>query len=312
MRRMGLSVAPAVLVTVAAFAWVTVAPGQGRAPSSGTPPAGPTETSPAKKAPADQALVSVRDGRLTLRVQNRPLHWVLQEISRRARVAIVGRGTVGGHMITAEFKDLLLEEGLRLLLKDRTDYFLFYGADPKGDKPTALQAVWVYPRGRGRGLEPAPLEESANVKELKERLRDQDPTVRTRAIGALVEREGARAQQETLEALKDPDPGVRREALWWAVEEGVTVPDERLRELAMTDPERDVRVQALRALSGKPGVREIAERALQDPDPYVRSVAQETLRRLDMATRTPRAPHEPTGGTGVPGVQQSPPHQKTR
>src|SRR6266571_7622569 len=108
----------------------------------------PGEPTPAKATEPTPG-ITVKDGRVTAYVENRPLEWVLEEISRKARLAMVRAGDVGGERVSVRFQDLPVDEGLRQILGEH-DAFFFYGAWKKGT--AALRVVWVYPKGRGQGL----------------------------------------------------------------------------------------------------------------------------------------------------------------
>jgi hypothetical protein len=233
--------------------------------------------------------VTVREGRLSVRVENRSLGWLLEEISREGKVAIIEGGGLGHARVSVQFQDLRLDEGLRQILKDQ-DAFFFYGAE--GKAPASLRVVWVYPKGQGGGLQPVPPEAWASTRELEGDLADPDPRVRARAIETLVERKGDRARNAVLDALKDQDDQVRTRAVYQALTEDVELPTDTLIALALGDPSPEVRFLALEGVADRPEARTIAETALTDPSPQIRNKAQEILRGLDAATR-PRPPSQP-------------------
>ncbi|MGH3118772.1 MAG: HEAT repeat domain-containing protein, partial [Gaiellales bacterium] len=182
---------------------------------------------------------------------------------------------------------LPLDEALRRLLQDH-DAFFFYGVER--DRPASLRVVWVYPKGRGRGLMPVPPETWASTKELEGELRDADPPTRGRAVETLVKRKGERARDEVLRALADPDGRVRSRALHSALRARLDFPVELLTRLALEDSSSHVRFLALEALETRPAViAPIASRAMHDPDPHVRSKAGEILSKLDRDARRARA-----------------------
>lgn len=232
---------------------------------------GPSST---QEQTAPRSIVSVKDGRLSVRTQNHLLGWVLEEISSQGRIAIIVADGVQGQRIAAQFEDLPLEEGLRQLLRDHDIFFFYTGAAKTAN---SLSVVWVYPRGRGRGLEPVPPEVWASTKEVEGNLAHPDPDVRSRAVEALVERKGDRAMDVVLKALKDKENRVRVQALYAAVISGVELPADSLIGLALRDPSPDIRFLALRALEGRPQAREIAKAAQADPSSHVRNKAREIL-----------------------------------
>jgi hypothetical protein len=146
-------------------------------------------TSPSK--PARQGeIIAFSEGGLTVRVQGRSLAWLLREISHKVGLPITPAEDVGAQPVSVQLQELPLDEGLRQILKDHDAYF-FYGVEGKG--PASLKAVWVYRKGRGRGLEPVPPETWASTKEFEAMLADPDPAVRSRAVEALIERKGDKA-----------------------------------------------------------------------------------------------------------------------
>lgn len=285
MQRVPLSLALLIAAAIALPVPVARADEQG-GPSAATP-SRPTHTSPGGKQTvakpgAPQPVITVKDGRLTVQVQQWPLERVLEEISRHARVGIVRAPGVEGERVSVQFQELPVDEGLRRILTAH-DAFFFYGGEEKA--PTSLRAVWIYPRGGGRGLQPVPPETWASTMELEGRVADPDPGVRVRAVEALVERKGDQAGEAVLDALRDHDDQVRIRALYQALRAGVKLPTDALRDLALNDPSADVRLLALAALGGSPELRTIAETVLNDPNPRIQRTAQEILRGLDAPAR---------------------------
>lgn len=225
--------------------------------------------------------VAVKDGRLSAHAENLPLDRLLDEISRRGNVAIIKAGG-RGRPVSVQLQDVPLDEGLRQILRNQ-DTFFFYGVGASG--PATLKVVWVYPKGKGRELQPVPPEAWASTAELDGRVADPDPAVRARAIEALVERRGNQASDAVSEALRDHDDQVRVRALYQAIHAGVQLPRDELAAFAAGDPSPDVRFLALEALAADPEARMFAEAALNDSSPHVRGKARELLRALDIATR---------------------------
>jgi hypothetical protein len=266
--------------------------GDDPASSSGSEPS-PSKAPPSPEKRTEPAsAVTFKEGSLSIRVEYRSLDWVLEEVSREAKVAIIRDGGAARRRVQIRFQDLPLDEGLRRILKDQ-DYFFFYGAE--GNAPASLTAVWVYPKGEGRGLRPVPPETWASTRDLEGDLADADPAVRARAVEALVERKREGAREALLEALKDQDEQVRTRALYKAADEDLELPTATLIELALGDSSPDVRFLALEALADRPEVRTIAEAALNDQSPHVRQRAREILQSLDEATR-PRRLDQPARG----------------
>lgn len=257
-------------------------PGPAHSPSPRTQPS-PAVAPLAADAPmARTSTVTLKEGRLSVRVENRSQDWVLEEISRQAKVAMTRVSGSGSRRLSVRFEDLSLDDGLRRILAD-DDAFFFYGA--QGRAPASLRAVWIYAKGKGKGLEPVPPEAWASSRDLERDLADADAAVRARAIEALIERKRDGARDAVLEALKDPDEAVRTGALYESLSNDVELSTDLLGDLALDDSSPDVRFLALDALADHPDVRAIAERAASDPSPHVRHKAQEILQALEKASR---------------------------
>jgi len=241
--------------------------------SSGTPDA-PERPARVQHPSAPPPIVTFRDGRLSVRAQDRPLESILEEVSRKAGVAILSGAGVDDQNIMVAFEEVPLDEGLQRILEGH-DAFFFYGVAEHG--PASLRAVWVYPRGRGRALAPVPPEDWTSTKEAKARLSHPDPRVRAKAVETLVRQMREKALAAVLGALGDAEPRVRVRALFAAFSWGVDLPPDSLADLALRDGAPDVRFLALQALAAHPDGGAIAERALSDPSPHVRAKAREIL-----------------------------------
>jgi HEAT repeat protein len=175
-----------------------------------------------------------------------------------------------------------IESTLRELLRE-TDMFVLYAAEPAAAQ--RLAAVWVYPRGSTRDIEPVPVELWASTRELRHQLTEWDPDLRGRAIEELIARGGDTALPQVFEALADGNADIRQRALDAALAAGLDVPLEQLHALVLNDPSPEVRVRALQALEERPDSQSTLEAAAQDTDANVRREAQNILRRV---THTPR------------------------
>jgi HEAT repeat protein len=230
----------------------------------------------ARVADARPPEVVLKDGRLSLDVEGRPLEWVLGRISRAAGVPAVLDEKVQQAAVSLRFQDLPLEEGLRRLLAEH-DAFFFYGA--QDGAPASLRVVWVYPKGHGRSLEPVPPERWASTRDIEKMLDAPDAEDRSRAIESLVERNGEKARGAVLRALKDESARVRTQALYSAFSAGLDVPADVLAQ-ALDDPSVDVRFLALEAVGDRPEAATLAQKAAGDQSPHVRERAQQILEKL--------------------------------
>jgi HEAT repeat protein len=195
--------------------------------------------------------------------------------------------------VSVRFQDLRLDQGLQAVLKT-LDAFYFYGA--QGEAPATLKAVWLYPKGKGSRIVPAPPETYASTAEMQQDLSDPDPAERARAAEALIKRQGRRALDTILQVMVDPDEKVRYRAMNQAVRSGLALPEYLTEQLALNDSSPVVRFLALEAMTNVRGadparIRQIAEQALNDPNEVVRQQAQDILAELG-ATGQPAEPSE--------------------
>ena len=240
---------------------------------------------PTGNANAEERVISVVDGLLTLRVERQSLQSVLEEIARQARVAIAVAPGAAEARISQELYNVPMEQGLRSLLTDH-DAFFFYGVEK--DSPSSVRAIWVYAKGKGRSFAPVPSEVWASTTELRSQLMvNQRPAERARATEALIERGGDQALDVVLTALLDADENVRTSALYASLNSGVRIPADRLAQLVLTDPSPTLRFLALEALASDRKaiaagtVEVIAAQAAVDASPHVQRTAKDILNRLE-------------------------------
>ncbi|HXV79563.1 MAG TPA: HEAT repeat domain-containing protein [Candidatus Binatia bacterium] len=246
--------------------------------------------------------VTVERGRLTLSVQNALLGEVLEAIGEEAGIAIEIHGDLSKR-ITTSFNDILLEEGLRQLLRGQS-FALSYAPSASDAERSRLIAISVLARSR---VEPAAkarkvstvvaqrdklrriraLARQKDAKAVSElsalALSDPSPFVRSRAVSAL----GRLRNQETLApltwALKDQSSSVRIQALQGIknLKGADAIGD--LQAMAANDPDPRVRRQAVRLLSTirSPEVASLLQWAVSDQDAAVSREAKRALRRWE-------------------------------
>lgn len=265
----------------AAIGFTLAAAGLANAGQQGHPGAPPLP-----RGQRDTPRVLIRDGRVSASVENVRLDVLLDEIARLGDVALVRGDLPGDERVSADFKDLAIDEALRQLLA-RRDAFFFYGGGT--DRPASLRVVWIYAPGEGRGLVPVPPDKWASTRDVEDRLRDADPDVRAAAIETLVERKKGQSLGTVLQALNDADERVRSRALYAALAGDLELPADALRE-AFADASASVRFLALDALAQHPDFAAIARRALQDSSEHVRARAAELLAAREAASRPRQNP----------------------
>lgn len=99
------------------------------------------------------------------------------------------------------------------------------------------------------------------------------------------------AAPDVMSSLQDPDPSVRLQALAESEAQGIVVPVHTLQQMATTDRDAAVRIQAMTKYAQDPSVHPAlvmaaAEAGLRDGDAMVRAHAQEILEQMNQATRS--------------------------
>jgi len=127
--------------------------------------------------------------------------------------------------------------------------------------------------------------DSAHVTLLAEHLSDDsDPIVRQRAAEALADVGGPGAVEALTLGLEDPVDKVRLASVEGLRVLGPAAARKGLERLLREDTVWEVRAQAARALggAGAPEAAEALDAALEDPNEFVRSAAQNALRMLEL------------------------------
>jgi len=244
----------------------------------------------APKRACRKSAVTFENDRLSVQTEDCPFDWLLEEISKKAHVAIITNAGLPSQAASIQLENVSLEEGLRVVLKDY-DSFFFFGGDKRS--PSRLKVVWVYSNGEGTGVVPVPQEFWASTKELEGKLKDPEPKVRASAIEAVIDRKRDKARDEVFNALKDANSEVRIRALSAALNSGVDLPTQSLVDLLVHDKSPKVRFLSLDAMADSAEGETMAEYALNDPDPHVQNAAHEILERLGRPTSTPGTSQSP-------------------
>lgn len=227
------------------------------------------------------ARVVVRGGTMSLEARDCTLTQLLSLISARTGMRVAVSEAIPPVRLSVRTRAQSIEATVRELLRD-TDVFVLYAAEPNTEQRVA--AVWVYPRGSTRDIEPVPAEQWASTRELQRNLTESNPDLRARAIEALITRSGEAALPHVVDAFADADADIRQRALDAALAANLDVPLHHLHALALNDPSPEVRLRALQALEERPDSTWVIEAATHDPDSNIRHEAQSVLRRV---TRTP-------------------------
>ena len=116
--------------------------------------------------------VAVQRGRLTASIENSPIHSVLEELSSRTQIALVAGSGLEGDHVSAELKDVPVDEGLRDLLKNH-DAFFYYGAAGENTKAVCYARSGYIPRVRGQPSGQCRRSAWAGTKDLQASLADE-------------------------------------------------------------------------------------------------------------------------------------------
>jgi hypothetical protein len=232
---------------------------------------------------AEEPLVKVSNGLVTINARNRPLGWIFGQLLQASGIPIISSGNVGDSLVSVELHNVPLDGALQQILRGY-DAFFFHGTE--GDSPASLKAVWVYEKGRGKGVQPVPFELWASTKELEEQLANPDADIRARAYEGVIERRRSGALAAVLKAVKEErDISVRTRIFYTALRKGLQFPPDVLISLVYSDSSEVIRLLSLNNLYGDPSLRSVATSALQDPSPNVQNRAREILRELDGSGR---------------------------
>jgi hypothetical protein len=239
-------------------------------------------------------IVSVKDTTLSVKIENVPLGEVLKELTRQAHLEVYLGASSAEEKISAKFDNLPLEEGIKRLLRGK-NYTLTYArtaASPRvaeirvianGSGPITKitdETASVSPAAEtGSGSpEERPFEELA-----QQALQAPEPAARIAALKALGERgEEEKSRSTVASALRDQNTGVRGMALE-LVQQGLPVPLEAVHEMALHDTSPELRINALDTLvdlSDTNAAMEYLKKALQDPDPRMKTRVQHMLQRV--------------------------------
>ena len=254
---------------------------------------GLTVFTPSLGLPADPAfVVRAKNNTLTLRAANAPLQDVLNEIVDQLEIPLVVHGELKG-LLSAEFSEVPLEEGLKRLIGGFNHVFI-YDAAKVGQEDPPLRKIIIYaentqgmgerppPRSIAPSPQPSQGQEKIPFDVLVKALNDKDPENREDAVDSLAESGDARAVSHlTKVLLNDQDEDVRESAAMALEDLG----DERAVApliKALEDPYAGVRESAVDALSvigGEEVIRPLMG-LLRDEDEDVREAVAEALKKL--------------------------------
>jgi hypothetical protein len=245
---------------------------------------------PGAAADAPFALRAEND-RLSLDAEDAPLEEVLEEIVKQVGVEIIIHGEIQ-RVVSVEFSDIPLEEGLKRLIRDFDHVFVYAATEGGG---VSVQELIIYAGegvGRYEASTPGPITpqkrrsplklKGTSLESLASALEDEDPEVREEAVDLLADSEDERAVLYLSEVLLNDEDEDVRESAAMALED---LGDQRaigalIR--ALRDPEAGVResaVDALAEIGGEEVVGPLMD-TLGDEDEDVRETAADALEEL--------------------------------
>jgi hypothetical protein len=226
--------------------------------------------------------VRASGNRLSLDVIDKPLKKIIDEVHQQSGIAIVLSDEIPNARVSMQFDDFPIDQGLQRLLDKYDSFFLFSSID---GGTARLTTVWVYPKERGQGLAPIPSPLEVDTDDLQQQAVDPDMLKRALATAALIERSGNEGVEILNTALTDPEEQMRIQALNAALRVSVDLSPGLLQELAQHDPSPTVRAIALVGLTDgdrndattDSDLWEVVEIARQDSAPEVSELATQLL-----------------------------------
>src|SRR5260370_33089181 len=127
------------------FATLRPAAGQDKAP----PAISSVSNSPATNTVKERKTeIRFDHGKLTVKGKDLPLERIAEELSNKARIAVLLTKDVAGQLVSADIQNLPVDDALSRILR-KQDAFFFSGA--AAHQPAVLKAVWIYSKAHVRG-----------------------------------------------------------------------------------------------------------------------------------------------------------------
>jgi hypothetical protein len=233
---------------------------------------------------------------LSVQSQQATLRQVLAELARQGNLTIRLPLSEAEDKISVSFHHLSLTEGIKRLLKSKS-YVLITTPAPEIHRGHKVTAIHVLSTSAGSSMTLMANSENA--------VEDKQSTQPPQALDALdPETRVAALQAATLQALKNDEgivptlvqalrdevPQVREAALWLLGSiENEEMPYEAITQIALTDPSARLRAVALGRLDATDAelAQETLQQALQDPDPEIRTMAEQLLARARQDAESP-------------------------
>lgn len=246
--------------------------------------------------------IRFENGQLSARLTNSPMKEVLKEIMERSKARIWINDSIDDVLVTVEFQDVPINEGVRKILKDKNYAFVYAPGQIKEGKLSVMnnnesdmsynsphesyQDVMgdahkghISPRGR---FDNAENERSSIEALIKDALENESIEKREEAVIALGESRNKNAIEVISKVLmNDPNEEVRLSSIDALLAIGNASVIQPL-SVGLKDQKPSVRestVEALAAIGGESAM-ELVKSAMNDEDESVRVLAQEVLEEL--------------------------------
>ena len=265
-------------------------------PEQSTPSSNPAETPQAAEPEdlfiddgfEDQVLIELKEGLLTVDVQDVPLNQVLTTVAEQGKFRVLFVDPAQD-LISLTFTGLTLKKGLEELLKGRDHMFRYSGENG------SLSTVAVYTRKDGatptRSLQRQPAQQTQDID-------PDEPDVAllsAQALGSLDEDDRLEAveeladlddQAEAADVLtevlqKDENSDVREAALESIADFEDQDSQRRAASLSVNDSEQDIRMRAVEILTDIEDWDTLRDVALTHDDPEIRELANDALEDVE-------------------------------
>lgn len=229
--------------------------------------------------------LTIRNGALSIDVNDMPLNTVLEEVGRQANIIFVIPDSIDAPLVSCQFQNLSRENGIRQLLKG-------YNYVTEYDRSAPLKAQALAPTIKVRILEGKVLDNQQILTSSRTRAEaapqgasgTKDTAARIKALRDLADQGD---QQQLIKAINDAvhdqNQQIRAVALELMQNLGQKAPAKLLTELALKDPAPGLRSKALQLLANthRAVAQTTLQQALQDQNAGVRELASGLLANLN-------------------------------
>jgi len=150
--------------------------------------------------------VEVKQGEVTLSVENQPLKKVLEVLAHESGVQINAQ-LIGDRPLSIQLARIPLDRALQTILEFEDSFFAFAN---HGQSHATVKAVWVVPTGTGGKWPPQTAGCTRDLSAIEQQLVSVYSSQRAEAIETLIDLQGPDAAQAVVRSLADQDDIARR------------------------------------------------------------------------------------------------------